>query len=248
MGPLTMPAPQVDWDALARLDLGGVLDPADAAGGKNRLIDRAQKRALMVHSGPFEGLRVLDFGCGNGRVSEWLVEHGATVHGIDPSPAMVERAREQVPEATFDVLDPRSPKVGDAYDIALTVGVLGFLPERELVGALSTMRGSLRPGGRVVALEKVSAGAPGRGWTLDHYRRCFTEAGLTIGDWHIVRLGFSSILGLVSKWPRLAGLPLLPFLVELEAKRNIDKALTGGNYADYVFVARPSADAATPTI
>lgn len=37
--------------------------------------------------------RVLDIGCGFGRLEEALAAHVATIHGIDVSPAMIERAR-----------------------------------------------------------------------------------------------------------------------------------------------------------
>lgn len=47
------------------------------------------------------GGRVLDIGCGSGVLACRLVHEGFTVVGIDISPAMVEIARELVPEAEF---------------------------------------------------------------------------------------------------------------------------------------------------
>jgi SAM-dependent methyltransferase len=45
---------------------------------------------------PIAGLRVLDAGCGPGAYTEWLVEHGAEVVGIDVSPRMVELANQRL--------------------------------------------------------------------------------------------------------------------------------------------------------
>lgn len=42
---------------------------------------------------PLQGLRILDVGCGGGLLSESLAMLGGTVHGIDPSHALVEVAR-----------------------------------------------------------------------------------------------------------------------------------------------------------
>lgn len=49
--------------------------------------------------------RVLDLGCGAGRVLSYLVMLGADAHGVDIAPRMVERARAAVPEATVTLGD-----------------------------------------------------------------------------------------------------------------------------------------------
>jgi len=235
-----------DWDELAPEGLAGVLDPADAAGGKNRLIDRAQKRAIVKHGGSVRGRQVLDFGCGNGRLSGWLVARGATVHGVDTSPEMVAQSRKQVPEASFEVLDPERVQLGSrSYDLVLSAGVLCFLPEMQLTKSLAAMRESLRPGGRIVALEKVSDGTPGLGWTLEQYRRCFVQAHLELREPRVVRLGFSGVLGFTARRPYFARLPILPAILELEARRHVGKGFADGQYADYLFIAKSGAT--TPT-
>ena len=45
---------------------------------------------------PVGGKRVLDAGCGPGVYSEWLVDHGAEVVGIDFSPTMVKLANRRL--------------------------------------------------------------------------------------------------------------------------------------------------------
>lgn len=46
------------------------------------------------------GATVLDLGCGHGRDSRWLVDHGFQVTMFDLSPEMLELAKAKVPEAT----------------------------------------------------------------------------------------------------------------------------------------------------
>jgi len=64
------------------------------------------------------GLRVLDVGCGTGRTTQKLHEHGARVVGIDLSEAMVLRARKLHPEIEFQVMDARKLEFQDSsFDV-----------------------------------------------------------------------------------------------------------------------------------
>jgi SAM-dependent methyltransferase len=51
---------------------------------------------MLVHEADLRGQRVLDVGCGTGRVAAALAEH-ARVWAIDPSPEMLDVARTRVP-------------------------------------------------------------------------------------------------------------------------------------------------------
>ena len=234
-----------DWDALAPHGLAGVIDPADPEGVKNGLIDRVQKHAIAKRGGSVEGKRVLDFGCGNGRLADWLTQRGAIVHGVDTSKEMIAEARKRAPRASFDVLDPDRLDLGpEPYDLTLSVGVLCFLPEEQLVRSLSAMRDTLSEGGRMVMIEKVSDGTPGRGWTLAHYHGCLAQAKLSLRHVDAIRLGFSRALGLTARRAFLTRLPLLPDVLALEARRNVAKGFAGGQYADYLFLAEPALESA----
>lgn len=53
----------------------------------------------LVEVGELRGRRVLDVGCGTGRLARLLVErYGCKVWGVDPEPAMIDVAREGVPQ------------------------------------------------------------------------------------------------------------------------------------------------------
>src|SRR5436190_5101285 len=51
------------------------------------------------------GMRLLDAGCGSGVFAEIAAKAGAKVSGLDAAPALIERARQRVPEADFTVGD-----------------------------------------------------------------------------------------------------------------------------------------------
>ena len=61
--------------------------------------------------GDLRGRRVLDVGCGTGRLARLLVErYGCKVWGVDPEPAMIDVARERVPPGV-------GLKLGSAEDL-----------------------------------------------------------------------------------------------------------------------------------
>jgi SAM-dependent methyltransferase len=97
--------------------------------------------------GDVSGKRVLDVGCGTGRHTAWLAAQGARVTGVDPSPAMLDRARAKTTgcdfiEGTFANL-PKGP-----FDLVLDALVLEHLPE--VASPIAAMARVLVPGGRLV--------------------------------------------------------------------------------------------------
>ncbi|QBD80217.1 class I SAM-dependent methyltransferase [Ktedonosporobacter rubrisoli] len=94
--------------------------------------------------------RILDYGCGYGRVTSLLYEHGyQDVEGVDFSAPMIERARLTHPELNFRLIEPSALPYADAsFDAILLFALLTCVPENEaqraLVGELGRI---LRPGG-----------------------------------------------------------------------------------------------------
>lgn len=66
---------------------------------------RPPEAALLEAFAPELTGRVLELGCGAGRVTRHLVEHARSVHAVDLSPRMVERCRQTCPRATCSVCD-----------------------------------------------------------------------------------------------------------------------------------------------
>lgn len=101
------------------------------------------------------GLRVLDYGCGNGYVLQQFARHGAEVHGIDLTERAVElsRARFSVRglSGAFTVGDGRTIPYPDAtFDVATSMGVLHHIPDPYPV--LAEINRVLKPGGRFVLM------------------------------------------------------------------------------------------------
>jgi SAM-dependent methyltransferase len=224
------------WSELARLDpLAAVLDPGDTIGAKNRVIDRIHKRALSGVAGDLRGRAVLDFGCGTGRLTEWLVDRGAFVHGVDVTPEMLDVARSRVAGATFAHSPGQALPFADAtFDCVVTAYVLQYYVSDPAV--FRELARVLKPGGRLLAIEQTTENEIGRGAPAGVYADAMKQAGFHAVEIVTIRLGDSRLIGLVQRHPRLARLPGLPRLAQLEARRLADLPLTGGRYADSLFV------------
>jgi SAM-dependent methyltransferase len=84
--------------------------------------------------------RALDLGCGYGRSTVYLAQHGWEVDGVDFVPQAVQEARERATEAgvanrtrfhTFSVADLSF--LDGAYDLALDIGCMHAMSEEELI-------------------------------------------------------------------------------------------------------------------
>ncbi len=96
---------------------------------------------------PRPGERILDLGCGDGRLSAAIAARGARVVGIDRSPAMVAAARERGIEA--HELDAAALPFAAAFDAVFSNAALHWMgPVMEAV--LAGVFRALRPGGRFV--------------------------------------------------------------------------------------------------
>ena len=81
--------------------------------------------------GAIRGRRVLDAGCGEGRYSRYLKEHGARVVGIDGSEKLLTYARERDPDIDFQMADllDRLDFANESMDAIVSLGVLMSLPQ-----------------------------------------------------------------------------------------------------------------------
>ena len=107
------------------------------------------------------GERVLDVGCGDGKITAEIAERlpsGAVV-GVDPSTAMIEFAREHFladhMNLSFVVGDATRLTYPDAFDLVVSFNALHWVPDQ--AAALRCIREALRPTGRAL-LQLVSRG------------------------------------------------------------------------------------------
>lgn len=64
--------------------------------------DNAETEALFSLAAPpgaepFRGQRILEVGCGDGRLTWRYAAEAAAVHAIDPDPEKIDKAREELP-------------------------------------------------------------------------------------------------------------------------------------------------------
>lgn len=137
------------------------------------------------------GKQVLDYGCGPGYLTNYLLGRGAVhVTGIDISDAEIERARERA--RADGVADRSTHLVADAHDLSfeddafdLIVGD-SILHHLDLEVALKEIRRVLRPGGRAVFKEPMWHNPILRvGRAVTPAARTPDEHPLTVADWEL---------------------------------------------------------------
>jgi ubiquinone/menaquinone biosynthesis C-methylase UbiE len=106
--------------------------------------------------------RFLDLGCGPGAALEHAEATGAETAGIDPSPAMVERAARRVPGAEVREGSAESiPFEDDKFTAALAVSTYHHWADPE--AGLAEVRRVLAPGGRLLIFEMKLKKSSGHG-------------------------------------------------------------------------------------
>ncbi len=99
---------------------------------------------------PTPGGKVLDYGCGYGRLSGLLFDKGFDdVTGVDISVAMIERGRREVPDVHFDVLSdpPHTGLSSSSVDVVLLFAVLTCVPDSwEQQALVAELRRVMAPG------------------------------------------------------------------------------------------------------
>lgn len=109
--------------------------------------------------------RVLDFGCGTGSATPWLLGPlGAReVVGSDTSLASLDVARRAYPRARF--VAPVQVAALGPFDTAFCNGVFHHIPLAERAGAVAAVRDALAPGG-LFAFWENNPWNPGTRWVM----------------------------------------------------------------------------------
>src|SRR3712207_6167417 len=116
-----------------------------AAAGEDVHGEAAFVRALVA-----PGRRVLDAGCGTGRVAERLADLGYDVTGVDVDEAMLRVARSRRADVVWHRADLATLDLGSVFDLVVMAGnVVPFVDD--LPEAIRRLRGHLAPEGRLVS-------------------------------------------------------------------------------------------------
>jgi len=95
------------------------------------------------------GERILDLGCGNGRLFELFQDKQVDYIGVDNSEKLIEIAKKKYPQAKFQVADALSlPFPNNYFDKVLSIAVLHHIPSEEFrLQFLREARRVLKPEG-----------------------------------------------------------------------------------------------------
>lgn len=124
------PASTSSWDAADYARIGGFVPALGAA-------------ALDLLD-PQPGEHILDLGCGDGVLTEKIVERGASVVGIDNSVSMIGAARARGLDARL--MDAADLRFDEAFDAAFSNATLHWVLDKER--AARAIWFALKPGGR----------------------------------------------------------------------------------------------------
>jgi 2-polyprenyl-3-methyl-5-hydroxy-6-metoxy-1,4-benzoquinol methylase len=150
------------------------------------------QRSLAAHLPADKGSTVLDVGCGRGYALEWLGSLGyANRTGIDPDTAQVAFARSRG-QKVAQVLDSTAYlcERPETCDLILLMDVLEHVPRANQPELLQSIRGALRPGGRLLCTVPNAASPLAGHWRyVDYTHEClFTHESL---EFLLAQTGFT---------------------------------------------------------
>lgn len=167
------------------------------------------------------GDHVLELGCGSGRLTRRLADHGAVMTGIDCSAEMLRRAdRSTAGRVSYICMDMRDIALRSRFDaVIIPYNTLNLLTDRdEIAACLQGCRGHLLPGGKLL-LHLYAAGEELVGnETLFQFQLIPHDAGTLIKE-------------------SLRSAPM-PGIVQLEERYKTRPTAAGGEHANYRHIHR----------
>ncbi|OBI42682.1 class I SAM-dependent methyltransferase [Mycobacterium colombiense] len=140
----------------------------DDLAGEARFVDAMAPR----------GARILDAGCGPGRLGGYLATAGHRVVGVDVDPALIEAAEQDYPGPRWLVgdlaeLDLPARGIAEPFDVIVSAGnVMAFLAPTTRIQVLSRLRAHVADDGRAA----IGFGA-GRDYEFDEFLNDAVDAG-----------------------------------------------------------------------
>ncbi|MFN7150077.1 MAG: class I SAM-dependent methyltransferase [Microthrixaceae bacterium] len=148
-----------------------------------RRFDRLAERGADVHGEAdlvmaYSPRRVLDAGCGTGRVAIELARRGVDVIGVDADASMIATARRRAPELSWIEASLEGLELGASVELVVMAGnVVLFTPKGTEAALVAGCAHHLAPGGRLIAGFSLD-----RGYGVDDYDRHAADAGLVLED------------------------------------------------------------------
>ena len=181
------------WDESAQAWIASLGDEGDW--GRSHVLD-APMRARLGDRG-FR--RAVDIGCGEGRFCRMMRAAGLDTVGIDPTTALIDRARALDPDGDYRVGRAEALDLDDA-SCDLAVSYLSLVDIDDLDAAVGEAHRVLEPGGifLIANLQSFNTAADPIGWdhgpdgtrrfSIDHYLQVrpvwIAWRGIRIRNWH----------------------------------------------------------------
>ena len=146
---------RASYDAVASAYAEAFVHELAAMPFERWLLDRVAAHAVA------DGAPVVEAGCGPGHVTAYLAAAGASAHGVDLSPGMVEQARARFPDASYETGDLRRlvrPREHDGWSVVLAWYSLVHSVPAELPEALAALVRPLRHGGQLELATHAGSG------------------------------------------------------------------------------------------
>ncbi len=156
----------------------------------NQIADHfSQTRALLwddlkdLKHYAFPGARILDIGCGNGRLYQMFDDLSIAYTGIDQSENLIAHAKKKFPQAQFEVGNMIAlPFPDHSFDRIYAIASFHHLPTEDLrVQALQEMKRVLVPGGKIIMTN----------WNAQSN---WAQKKIEKGDWQIGEQGSDHLL------------------------------------------------------
>jgi len=107
---------------------------ADLYDGKHSFVWKLGASVIELLA-PQLGERILDVGCGTGQLTSQIAESGATVIGLDSSPAMIDEARRLYPQIEFLLADAHDFEIDQPFDGVFSNAALHWIKDPDKVVA-----------------------------------------------------------------------------------------------------------------
>jgi SAM-dependent methyltransferase len=155
--------PETYWNARARWSRGDRFRAVcgyGASAAENAAMERIQLHMLAALLRDFDlgGRRVVELGCGIGRLAPWFRQHGARYVGVDISSEMLQLAKEQLGGRVSRVDSSSLPFRDGSFDLACSITVLHHNPYERQALMLDELVRVVRPGGRLLLMESIRPG------------------------------------------------------------------------------------------
>ncbi len=136
------------------------------------------------------GAAVLELGCGDGVISEVIVDAGLSLYAVDASPTLLGAFRERFPAVETECATVEESSFFDrSFDGVIAVGLMFLLPEDAQRNVLTKVANALRPGGRLLftaprqrcSWVDALTGYESRSLGAQNYEAALRELGLAVG-------------------------------------------------------------------